>query len=53
MGVGFEVSHTQEKPSVVDSHLLLPTDQEEDPQVLLQHHVCLDAAMIPTMMIMV
>ena len=50
LGVGFEVSEAQAGPS--GSHSLLPADQEVELSVSLQHHACLPAAMLPTMIIM-
>ena len=53
MEVGFEVSYAQATPSVTHSLLLLlPSDQDVELSVFLQHCVCLDAAMLPTVMIM-
>jgi hypothetical protein len=50
VGVGFEVSYAQAIPSVAHSLFLVPVDQ--DLELFLQHHVYLDAAMLPTLMIM-
>ena len=38
--------------SVEGSLLLLPVDQMYDTQLLLQHHVCMQTAVHPTMMVM-
>jgi hypothetical protein len=48
--VGFEVSNVQAMPSVVHSLLLLPVDQVVELSVPIPAHVCLDAAMFPTIM---
>ena len=52
MGVGFEESYAQAPPCVGHSLSLLPEDQDVELLAPLQHHVCLSAAMLPTMMIM-
>jgi hypothetical protein len=49
--VGFEESETQARPNV--ALFLLPADVDVELSTLpLQHHVCLYAAMFPTMRIM-
>ena len=48
VGVGFEVSYAAAIPSVVHSLLLLPVDQDVEPH-FLQHYVCLQTSMLPTM----
>ena len=47
VGVGFEVSYAQAKPSVAHS-LLLPVDQDEEPSAP-SLALCLYGAMFPTM----
>ena len=49
-GLGFVVSEAQARTSV--SLFLLPADPDAELSPPPQHHVCLCAAMLPTMMIM-
>jgi hypothetical protein len=53
MGVGFEVSYAQAKPSVAHKLLLLPSDQDVELSAPSPApHSCLDAATLPTTTIM-
>ena len=52
MDAGSEVMYAQAMPSVGHNLLLLPMDQYVELSAPLQYHVCLHAALLPTMMIM-
>lgn len=47
LGVDFRVSNAQTRPSV--PLFLLPVDADVELSTTLQHHVCLHAAVLPTM----
>ena len=48
---GFEVSYAQALPNVEEHNHLLSEDQGVELSLLLQHHVFLDAVMLPITMI--
>jgi hypothetical protein len=52
MELGFEVPYAQALANVIPISSCLPADHDVEFSALLQHNVCLYAAMFPTMRIM-